>query len=158
MNQIFILYVQWNNVDGIPTLSEMASLIDTLPQSYPLHPALGNQKLYLKYRKKLQYQVVYNAVSEQLKRHNFEDILNMESWQVEHNAVDELFESVDQAMKEEREDMKILKHQPFFDDYVEQAVEEYLATVVEEGLEIVFLCCVTSADSLSTRLFETFGR
>ena len=108
----------------------MASLIDTLPQSYPPHPALGNPKPYLKYRKKLQYQAVYNAVSELVKRHNVEDILNMESWQDKQNAVDELFESVDEAMKEEREDMKILKHQPFFDDFVEQAVEEYLASVV----------------------------
>ena len=133
-------------------------LLTIFQRSYPPHSAPGNPKPYLRYKLKLQYQVVYNAISEQLKRHNFRDILNVESWQVDHNAVDKLFESVNQAMKNEREDMKILKHPPFFDDFVEQAVEEYLATVIDKGLEIVFLCCVTSAHSLSTRLFKTFGR
>lgn len=125
----FCTFCTFDNSDGIPTLSAMASLIDTLPQSYPIHPALGNPKPYLNYRKKLQYQAVYNAVSELAKPH-VEDILNMESWEDKQNAVDELFELIDKAMKEEREDMSILKHQPFFDDFVEQAVEEFLASIV----------------------------
>lgn len=117
--------------DGIPTLKEIVKTADILPPSYPQHPASGNPKPYLKYRKQLQYQAVYNAVSELAQPH-VESIMDMDSWEQKQNAVDELFETIDQEMKEERDDMSVLKNQPFFQDYVEKSLQAYLRSVVKD--------------------------
>lgn len=118
-------------VDGIPTLKEIVNKADMLPPSYPQHPATGNPKPYLKYRKNLQKQAIYNAVSELAQPH-VEGILNLESWEDKQNAVDDLFESIDQQMKEVREDMTVLRNQPLFENDVEKSLQQYLRSVVKE--------------------------
>ena len=64
-------------LDGVPTLEKMSEI--ALPKSAPKHPALGEAKKYVKHRKDVIFQSIYDAV-EEFAKPQMERILSMEDW------------------------------------------------------------------------------
>jgi len=128
-------------IDGVPTLDVLAKL--QLPPSHPPHPALGNPKRYLKHRKKVIHDNIYNAVV-QVAQPDIEKIQSMENWNDKQDAIDDLFERIHDAVRsvkvsssnktnsgDDNEYLSVvLGNQPDFPKLVERALEDYLRNVV----------------------------
>lgn len=123
-------------LDGVPTLSELAKL--TLPPSPPPHPALGDPKPYLKYRKNMIRTYVKDAVIK-FAEPKVTDILAINDWNDKQSAIDELFEEIVDALRsgviEDHQDdliRVVIGSHPKFPQMVEKALQEYLQSVVKE--------------------------
>ena len=109
--------------DGIPTLSTIAEM--KLPPPAAPHPGFGETKEYAKYRKKLHYDHICKKVKE-LAKPKIDAIISLPSWDDKQDAVDELFEFVQEEMKKEEE---ILGKHPEFATWVDRALQEFLRSV-----------------------------
>ena len=112
--------------DGIPTLSVLANM--SLPSEACPHPGLGQTKEYAAYRKEYHYKYIEGRVFE-IAPPMVERIVKLKSWQDKQDAVDELFESIEEQIKNEEE---ILGLHPHFPSWIVKAVEAYL-TKVQSG-------------------------
>jgi len=117
--------------DGVPTLQALASL--PLLPSPPLHPALGDPKLYVKHRKNAIFNAIYDAVAT-FAEPKVEKIFAMSDWNEKQDAIDDLFEQVHDALKKTSDDgddyiSVVLGSQPTFPKLVEHALEDYLRSV-----------------------------
>lgn len=120
--------------DGVPTLGVLASL--ALPTPPPLPPALGNPKSYVKHRKKAMYDAIYDRV-QKFAEPKVEKILAMEDWDAKQEAIDDLFEQVQEELKKPDSNgddyiSVVLGSQPNFPTLVEKALEQYLRKVVRD--------------------------
>ena len=118
--------------DGVPTLEKMSEI--ALPKSAPKHPALGEAKKYVKHRKDVIFQAIYDAV-EEFAKPQMERILSLEDWNAKQDAIDKLFEDVHDALKKSSGDdyvSVVLGNQKNFPILVEKALEQYLQKVVED--------------------------
>jgi hypothetical protein len=120
--------------DGVPTIDKLAAL--ELPPSTVPHPALGNPHPYLKHRKKMIYNNIYNKVVE-VAEPMVAFIQSMETWEEKQSAIDDLFEEIHDAVRyadaNDNEYMGIvLGSQPNFPKLVERALEQYLKSVVKD--------------------------
>jgi len=113
---------------GVPTLGEMASL--TLPASlspHPGHSAGGSSSpvAYSKFRKRrLQNKLrtsIQLAIADDLR-----NILGMTSWEEKQEAVDALYEGIEERVRERE---PILGKLPEFGNMVEEGLEKVLAMV-----------------------------
>lgn len=109
--------------DGIPNLATLANM--PLPPPACPHPGLGQTKAYAAYRKTYHFKYIKEQVN-QLVKPKVERIQKLKSWEEKQDAVDELFESVEEELRNKED---ILGAHPEFGKWVEQAVEEYLAKV-----------------------------
>lgn len=109
--------------DGIPTLSALATM--SLPPEPCPHPGLGKTKEYAAFRKKFHYNQIAKKV-EDLAKPKLDAILKLTQWQEKQDAVDELFESVEEQLRTQEE---ILGLHPDFGKWVEKALEKYLTKV-----------------------------
>jgi hypothetical protein len=112
--------------DGIPTLSTIAKL--PLPPPACPHPGHGQTKAYATYRKRAQYKYISQQVSK-LAREKVENIFKLPTWEDKQDAVDELFESVEEELKGREE---ILGRHPNFGKWVEKSLEEHLRSVQKD--------------------------
>ena len=117
----------------MPTLSALSSM--SLPPSQAPHPASGNPKPYTKHaRRSIQKEI--QAAVEATAADRVTKIMNLSSWEEKQDAVDELFESVEEELR--RSDngrMSVLSAQPKFGDWVEASLERYLKDVAEKAGE-----------------------
>lgn len=109
--------------EGIPTLSALASL--SLPPAACPHPGLGQTKEYAAYRKEFHYRHIEKQAQE-LAKLKVDKILKLTTWDEKQDAVDEVFESVEEQLRTQEE---ILGLHPEFGSWVGRALEEYLRKV-----------------------------
>ena len=131
--------------DGIPTLSVLANI--SLPAEACPHPGLGQTKEYAAYRKDYHYKYIEGRVFD-IAPPKVDRIVKLKTWQDKQDAVDELFESVEEQLKNEEE---ILGLHPHFPSWIVKAVEAYLTKVQsgdlkpsiakESEVEPVFMDC-----------------
>ncbi len=112
--------------DGIPTLSVLASM--SLPPEASPHPGLGQAKDYAEYRKEYHYNYIAGRVFA-IAQPKVERIVKLKTWEEKQDAVDELFESVEEQIRKEE---VILGLQPQFPGWVTKALEDFL-TKVQNG-------------------------
>ena len=113
-------------LDKIPTLSTVASM--SFPNPPFPRPGLGQAKEYAKLRKRAQFEYISNQVKEAAKP-KMDKIFALKTWQDKQDAVDELFESVEDELRAQEE---ILGLHPRFGDWVSRALEEYLRSVQKD--------------------------
>lgn len=106
--------------DKVPTLQALVEL--NLPLSPPPHPGHGEPKVYSLYRerehaKQVALMVEKAAAPEVVK------IQSMDSWDEKQDAVDDLFERIEEELKRKEE---ILGKHPKFGTWVEEGLEAYL--------------------------------
>ncbi len=111
------------HADGIPTLSALATM--SFPPEPCPHPGLGQTKEYAAFRKKFHYNYIAKKV-EELAKPNLDKILKLTQWEKKQDAVDELFENVEEQLRNQEE---ILGLHPDFPKWVERALEKYLIKV-----------------------------
>lgn len=139
--------------DGIPTLATLANM--SLPPPASPHPGLGQAKAYARYRKQAQYKHVAKQVRE-LAKDRVEFIMKLSDWDQKQDAVDELFESVQDELKAKED---VLGMHPEFGKLVERGLEEYLQQVNsgslsssqegEESAVPVFMDCYNAEEGES---------
>lgn len=112
--------------DGIPTLSALATM--SVPPEVCPHPGLGKTKEYAAYRKQYHYDYISKQVQEMAKP-KIDRILKLSTWEQKQEAVDELFETVEESLRNQEE---ILGLHPQFGTWVSTSLEEYL-TKVQSG-------------------------
>lgn len=117
--------------DGIPSLAALATM--PLPAQASPHPTLGKAKTYAAYRKKTHSEyvagLVANAAPARLER-----ILKLTSWEEKQDAVDELYEGIENELREKEE---ILGKHPEFGKWVSKAIEDILTKVQSGGMESI---------------------
>ena len=113
--------------DGIPTLSTLASM--TLPEPASPNPGEGNTKAYATYRKNFHYSYIEKQAIESAEP-KMEGILKLTDMNDKQDAVDMLFENIEQELRQKEE---ILAKHPHFGKWVERALEAYLETVKKSG-------------------------
>lgn len=97
----------------------------SLPPPASPHPGVGQAKAYAKYRKQAQYQYIAQQVRK-VAKDRVETIMSLSDWDQKQDAVDELFERVQEELKVKED---ILGMHPEFGKWVERGLEEYLRTV-----------------------------
>lgn len=116
-------------------MEQLASI--SLPPAAPPHPALGNPHPYVKHRKNVIFQAVYNAV-QKFAEPKMEKVLAMKSWEKKQDAIDDLFEQISNAVKKSDKGSDddymsvVIASMPNFPKLVERALEEYLRKVVKD--------------------------
>lgn len=144
----FYLYL----TDGIPTLSTLANL--ALPAVASPNPGEGETKAYATYRKNFHYKYIETKVIEAAEP-KMEAILKLTDMNDKQDAVDMLFENMEQELRQKEE---ILCKHPLFSKWVERALETYLQTVKKSGTaqissddkaepHPVFMDCFDDADA-----------
>lgn len=108
---------------GVPTLQQLSNL--HLPPSLPSHPGHGNPSIHAKARKKhinkrLQTTIQLCAADDLAR------ILSLSSWEEKQEAVDALFEVIEERVKEKE---PVLAKLPDFKDKVEDGLEQVLRMV-----------------------------
>jgi hypothetical protein len=137
--------------EGIPNLTTLASI--PLPPAASPHPGLGQTKDYAAYRKDYHYRYLAGKVKE-MAQPKVEAILALPDWNDKQDAVDKLFESIEEDLREVEE---ILGKHPSFGKWVERALEEYLQSVKKGDSAVsseddditalpVFMDCFNSKD------------
>jgi len=123
--------------DGAPTLENLATL--PLPPPQPQHPAYGRPGPYMKHRKQKIFNCIQKAVSDFAETH-IERILSLNDWNEKQDAIDDLFEQVQVAIKNGKDGddymSVILGSQPNFPHMLEKSLEEYLRYVVKKEKEM----------------------
>lgn len=108
---------------GVPTLGEMSRL--ELPGQLPPHPGSGQPAKYAMFRKRQLNKRLQMSI--QLAIHDdLQKILTMEAWEEKQEAVDGLFEVIDERVRERE---PVLAKLPEFSDMVEDGLEKVLAMV-----------------------------
>jgi len=108
---------------GVPTLQQLSEL--DLPPSLSVHPGHGSPKQYATHRKKHIKSRLKMAI--QLSIHDdLQKILQMESWSDKQEAVDALFEVIEDRVRERE---PVLGKQPEFGAMVENGLEQVLRMV-----------------------------
>lgn len=108
---------------GVPTLQQLSEL--NLPPSLSSHPGHGSPKTYAIHRKKQIRSRLRMAI--QLSIHDdLQKILQMESWSDKQEAVDDLFEVIEDRVRERE---PVLGKQPDFGIMVENGLEQVLRMV-----------------------------
>ena len=108
---------------GVPTLQQLSEL--NLPPSLPSHPGHGSPKTYAIHRKKQIRSRLRMAI--QLSIHDdLQKILQMESWSDKQEAVDDLFEVIEDRVRERE---PVLGKLPDFGTMVENGLEQVLRMV-----------------------------
>ncbi|KAL9190383.1 hypothetical protein ACHAXT_007594 [Thalassiosira profunda] len=112
---------------GVPTLKEMGAL--ALPRALPPHPGHGNPTPHARHRKrqlrrKLRTSVQL-AVADDLRR-----ILKMNSWEQKQEAVDGLFEAIEERVRERE---PVLGKLPEFPELCEKGLEDVLQMVHQKA-------------------------
>ena len=117
----------------MPTLSALSSI--PLPPSQAPHPASGNPKPYTKHaRRSIQKEI--QAAVEATAADRVTKIMSLSSWEEKQDAVDELFESVEEELRNSDSGrMSVLAAQPKFGDWVEASLERYLKNVAAKAGE-----------------------
>eukprot|EP00934_Nitzschia_sp_Nitz4_P004956 Nitzschia sp. Nitz4//scaffold43_size134323//34206//36244//NITZ4_003287-RA/size134323-augustus-gene-0.218-mRNA-1//1//CDS//3329551912//4946//frame0 len=133
--------------EGIPTLAALATM--PLPPSDIPHPGLGQAKQYASYRKSLHYKYISEKVNDMVKP-QLERILKLKTWEEKQDAVDELFESVEDKLRSQEE---ILGAHPEFGAWVEQAVEACLSKAQGGAEEAVMKTDRKSMDAEAKPVF-----
>lgn len=134
--------------EGIPILSVLASM--SLPPEACPHPGLGKTKEYAAYRKEVHYRHIAQKAQE-LAKPKVERILKLKTWEEKQDAVDELFESVEEQLRNQEE---ILGLHPEFPNWVGMALEEYLTDFkVGESKDSVKKSDAASKDAEAEPLF-----
>jgi len=113
--------------DGIPTLSTLASI--KLPASASPNPGEGETIAYATYRKNFHYKYIESKVKKAAEP-KIEGILNITDMNDKQDAVDMLFENIEEELKQKE---KILGKHPQFSKWVERALETYLQSVKNAG-------------------------
>ncbi|CAJ1936267.1 unnamed protein product [Cylindrotheca closterium] len=113
--------------DGIPTLSTLASM--SLPEPASPNPGEGKTKDYATYRKNFHYKYIEAKVME-LAEPKLEGILKLTDMNDKQDAVDVLFETVEEELRQKEE---ILGKHPHFSKWVERALETYLQNAKKTG-------------------------
>jgi hypothetical protein len=123
-----------------------------LPPPAPPHPGLGQTKSYASYRKNYHYQYLSEKVKA-IAQPKIEGILSLSDLDDKQDAVDKLFESLEEELRKKEE---ILGKHPHFGKWVERAVEEYLRSVKKGDMSSredddsvshpVFMDCFNSKD------------
>ena len=118
---------------GVPTLSTLSAL--PLPSAQPPHPSSSDPKLYIKHaRRSIQSEI--QAAVEAAAGDRVTKIMELPTWEDKQDAVDELFESVEDELRHTGSDggrMAVLAAQPSFGDWVEAALERHLKSVVKNA-------------------------
>ncbi|KAL7500669.1 hypothetical protein ACHAWT_008524 [Skeletonema menzelii] len=108
---------------GVPTLQQLSEL--DLPPSLSAHPGHGSPKQYATHRKKQIRSRLKMAI--QLSIHDdLQKILKMESWSDKQEAVDALFEVIEERVRERE---PVLGKLPEFGSMVENGLEQVLRMV-----------------------------
>lgn len=108
---------------GVPTLQQLSKL--DLPPSLSAHPGHGSPKQYATHRKKQIRSRIRMAI--QLSIHDdLQKILQMESWSDKQEAVDALFEVIEERVRERE---PVLGKLPEFGAMVENGLEQVLRMV-----------------------------
>mmetsp|Transcript_38700 Transcript_38700/g.93554 ORF Transcript_38700/g.93554 Transcript_38700/m.93554 type:complete len:654 (-) Transcript_38700:146-2107(-) len=113
--------------DGIPTLSTLASI--SLPEPASPNPGEGKTKAYATYRKNFHYKYIETKVIEAAEP-KMEGILKLTDMNDKQDAVDMLFENVEEELRQKEE---ILGKHPHFSKWVERALETYLENTKKTG-------------------------
>lgn len=113
--------------DKIPTLSVLAHL--SLPPPPLPNPGFGQAKAYALYRKRAHYANISSKVRA-MAESRIASIQALDDWDSKQDAVDELFEEIEFALKEREE---ILGKHPLFGAWVESALEEFLRSLQSES-------------------------
>jgi hypothetical protein len=122
-------------LDHLPDLSELASKIE-LPPPPPVLPS-ADPKAYVKHRKQTERQRIHARVC-QLAKERVEEIIRIADNHEKQNAVDELFEYIEQQMREEegvllvKRSTKVRRRKSppaKFEMMVEHALTEYLQEI-----------------------------
>jgi hypothetical protein len=122
-------------LDHLPDLSELASKIE-LPPPPPVLPS-ADPKAYVKHRKQTERQRIHAKVC-QLAKERVEEIIRIADNHEKQNAVDELFEYIEQQMREEegvllvKRSTKVRRRKSppaKFEMMVEHALTEYLQEI-----------------------------
>ncbi len=122
-------------LDHMPNLSELATQIK-LPPPPPVLPS-ADPKAYVKHRKQTEKQRIYTRVS-QLAKDRVEEIILIADSHEKQYAVDELFESIEQQMRQEEGDLLVKRSTKVrrksappakFEMMVEHALTEYLQEI-----------------------------
>jgi Mitochondrial ribosomal death-associated protein 3 len=113
---------------GIPTISEMAQI--SLPPSAPPHPTENHPQHALR-RKETHYRHI-RAQVEPLAQSKLDHIKTLATWEEKQDEIDDLFESVEFALKEKE---TVLGRHPNFGNWVETALHDYLESVQNRDIE-----------------------
>ncbi|KAL7539147.1 hypothetical protein ACHAXR_009049, partial [Thalassiosira sp. AJA248-18] len=106
---------------GVPTLQQLSD-IENLPPPLPPHPGNGDPTKHAKYRKRQLKKRLQTAI--QLAIYNdLREILKMTSWDDKQEAVDGLFEVIEERVRERE---PILGKLPEFPNLVEGGLEDVL--------------------------------
>ena len=108
---------------GVPTLGEMAGLV--LPASLPSHPGDGNPGEYAGHRRREMSRRLKLAVQVTI-HDDLKKILEMKSWEDKQDAVDEMYETIEERVREKE---PIMGQLPDFAGMVEKELEGILRMV-----------------------------
>jgi hypothetical protein len=108
---------------GVPTLLELSNL--HLPPSLPAHPGHGTPSIHAKARKKHLSKRLRTAIQSSI-ADDLVKILALTSWEDKQKAVDELFEVIEDRVREKEPVMAKL---PDFKEQVEDGLEQVLRMV-----------------------------
>ncbi|KAL7468051.1 hypothetical protein ACHAXS_008274, partial [Conticribra weissflogii] len=108
---------------GVPTLRQLSTL--PLPAQPPPHPGHGAPAIHAKHRK-LHIQTRLRTAIQLAIHDDLLRILEMTSWQEKQEKVDELFEGIEEKVRERE---PILGKLPDFGDLVEKGLEDVLEMV-----------------------------
>lgn len=111
--------------DGIPDIKHISEL--PLPNPPVSHPSL-DKDAYNFHRENLHFKHICGKIPA-LVDPKLEKIRALKTWEEKQDAVDELFESVEEQLKEGEE---ILGRQPSFGTWVETGLEKYLEDIQNE--------------------------
>lgn len=108
---------------GVPTLGEMAGL--DLPAPLPSHPGDGNPSEYAGHRRREMSRRLKLAVQVTI-HDDLKKILEMKSWEDKQDAVDEMYETIEERVREKE---PIMGQLPDFASTVEKELEGILRMV-----------------------------
>lgn len=114
-----------------PILSLVALAEMNLPSPPPPSPGQGYTKMYALHRQRTQYRTVCEQV-EASAASRLPAIQALPSWEDKQDAVDELFEEIEFQLKASN---PVLGMHPKFGEWVEKALEEFLQTIQQAGLD-----------------------
>ena len=110
---------------GVPTLLQLASM--ELPTALPPHPGHGDPSKHAKFRKRQLKSRLHTAIQMSI-HEELKQLLTLESWEEKQEAVDDLFEVIEDRVRERE---PILGKLPDFAGMVEKGLEEVLKKVHE---------------------------
>ena len=108
---------------GVPNLKQLSTL--NLPSSLPSHPGHGNPSIHAKARKHKLSKRLRTAIQISI-ADDLVNILSLSSWEEKQEAIDGLFEIIEERVREKE---PILAKLPDFKETVEDGLEQVLRMV-----------------------------